>query len=181
MTSCKHEFLGCEPLAHNILAVAEEIERSCFALYFDSGRYYACEAKAAAPLCRDVSEEFPAMCEHVAGGYTADDGGYIGSEEPANIRGEFCRGCARLSSSGGGCFATTSLVHVADANGRPRPATLGDIRVGDRIRSVDDDGRPVWSEVYFLHDHPAPAPTVVLHFPAAAGKTGKTGRTGKTG
>ncbi len=29
----------------------------------------------AAPLCRDAAEEFPAMCQHVAGGYTVGEEG----------------------------------------------------------------------------------------------------------
>ncbi|EKX31541.1 hypothetical protein GUITHDRAFT_122267 [Guillardia theta CCMP2712] len=148
MSVCKGKWQGCEPLAKNILAVASEISSTCSSLYFNEQEYYKCERNIAEPLCLDVDREFPSMCREGGKGHDyVVPHGYVGSEDPANIEGNFCQGCEKMRTSG--CFDAMSTVTVR-GKGDMR---LLDLKLGDEVASADDYGLFVWSPVIFIHDH----------------------------
>lgn len=64
----------------------------------------------------------------------------------------------------GGCFAVHSSVVTWDAHGVPRHIPLSDLRVGDRIASMDGSGRAGSSEVIWVHEHVEAAATRRLFF-----------------
>ena len=68
-----------------------------------------------------------------------------------------------------GCFARASEIVAVDQAGQLLTRKLSDLRVGDRIASMDYRGHVSATEVVFLHDHTHPSETLALHFLDANG------------
>jgi hypothetical protein len=63
-----------------------------------------------------------------------------------------------------GCFAQASGVLAFDQDEHLTTRQLSDLRVGDRIASMDHRGHLSATNVVFIHDHLHPADTFVLHY-----------------
>jgi len=67
--------------------------------------------------------------------------------------------CGMCTMAPLGCFAHSAEVYIQDKGA----VKVGDLRIGDRVLAASTDGKPISSEVIFMHDHRDASTTVQIY------------------
>jgi len=67
--------------------------------------------------------------------------------------------CGMCTMAPLGCFAHSAEVYIQNKGA----VKVGDLRIGDRVLAASTDGKPISSEVIFMHDHKDASTTVQIY------------------